>query len=134
MKVAALLLSVALVGGCAGTYHGTVAVTSASPDLVYVAPGVQVIADYDEPILFVDGAYWWMLDGIWYRSPYYTGGWVAVTAPPLAIVRLGPLHVYRHYRPAGWVARHHPVPAHRVQRPIARDHRSERARVHDHRR
>jgi hypothetical protein len=131
--LAPLLFALAL--GCGGAaYHGTVTVTSASPDLLYVAPGIQVIADYDEPIFYADGMYWWFVDGSWYRSAFYTGGWVSVVTPPIAIVTITQPHRYRHYRPTGWVGHRRPVPAHQVQRPIVRDHRSDRRPVRDHRR
>jgi hypothetical protein len=121
----ALLLAMILgAAGCAGEVGYTATVSSPGyaygPDLVYAAPGVQVIADWNEPIFFTDGIYWrW--DGFrWYRSTYYTGGW-AYGTPPMAVVRLGRPYAYAHYRPAGWVPRDHrrqPAP------PIVRDHRT----------
>jgi hypothetical protein len=120
-----------LAGACTGyvaTSPGSVSVTASTPDLVAVGPGVQVIADYDEPIFYADGFYWWSVDGSWYRSTYYTGGWAFVSSPPIVITRIGQPHVYRHYRPHGYVVRHRPVPSHRVQRPPARDHRATRDR------
>src|ERR1044071_7099 len=36
---------------------------AATPDLVTVQPGVQVVADYDEPVFFTDGFYWRYYDG-----------------------------------------------------------------------
>ena len=44
------------------------------PDLVYAAPGVQVIADYDEPIFYSDSFYWRFSSGRWYRSRSYSRG------------------------------------------------------------
>jgi len=120
------LCSAILAGGCvepAGVaYSGTVS----TPDLVAVGPGVHVIADYDEPIFFSDGFYWWFYDGFWYRSHTYTGGWIYIATPPLFTARISPPHVYRRYRPAGYVHRSRPVPVHRVQRPVVRDHRRRR--------
>jgi hypothetical protein len=118
--VLATLVSAAL-SACTGvTYSGTVE----TPDLAYVGPGVHVIADYDEPIFYADGFYWWYFGTSWYRSTYYTGGWV-VASPPSVVVRIDPLR-YRHYRPAGYVSHRRPVPSHRVQRPVVRDHRAHR--------
>lgn len=118
----ALLLAIALgAAGCVGEVGYTATVSSPAygygPDLVYVAPGVQVIADWNEPIFYTDGLYWrW--DGYrWYRSSYYTGGW-AYGTPPYAVVRLGRPYAYAHYRPAGWVPRDQ-----RREAPIVRDHR-----------
>jgi hypothetical protein len=117
------LTSVALAACTAVAYRGTVAVET--PDLVYVEPGVSVIADYDEPIFYADGFYWWYFGTTWYRSTYYTGGWI-VASPPAVILRIEP-HKYRHYRPANYVSHHRPVPSHRVQRPVViRDHRHHR--------
>jgi hypothetical protein len=130
--IAGILLSLGLATGCAGgMYRGSVAVTASTPDLVYAAPGVQVIADYDEPIFYSDGFYWWNYDGLWYRSGTYTGGWAYVAAPPVTVVRIGEPYRYRHYRPSGYIVHNRPVPAHRVQRPIVRDHRSQTT-VRDH--
>src|SRR3954463_7189061 len=82
-------------------YSGTAYATTSSPDLAYVAPGVQVIADYDEPIFYSDGYYWRLSGNAWYRSPYYTGGWV-YASPPSAILRIERPYAYVHYRPSGW--------------------------------
>lgn len=125
----ALVLVSLLAGACAGElrYSGPVGVVVDTPDLVEVSPGVRVIADYDESIFYADGFYWYFYDGGWYRSTYYTGGWV-FASPPMVIARIDQPHRYRHYRPHGHVVRHRPVPSHRVQRPSrrgpsVRDHR-----------
>jgi hypothetical protein len=100
--------------------------TVQTPDLVAVSPGVSVIADYDEPIFYSDGFYWWNYGGGWYRSSYYTGGWVEAR-PPVAVVRVGGnTSYYRHYRPRGYVAKYRPQPSHRIQRPHLRDRRARR--------
>nr|HEX4315964.1 hypothetical protein [Kofleriaceae bacterium] len=72
-------------------------------DLVEVQPGVEVIADYDEPIFFADDYYWVNRGGLWYRSGWYRGGWER--AEPSVTVR-GIVHPegYAHYRPSGWAA------------------------------
>lgn len=115
-----ILLAVVLAAsGCYG------AVVAETPDLVVAAPGVRVIADYDEPIFFVDGFYWWFYSGVWYRSATYTGGWVYVTTPPRALVRINPV-AYRHYRPPHYVPHRRPAPAHTIRRPVVRDHRARR--------
>ena len=85
-----------LATGCAAT----VAADAYGPDLVTVSPGVQVIADYDEPIFYSDGFYWRYYGGVWYRSSYYTGGWV-YARPPVAVLRIDWPHAYVHYRPRG---------------------------------
>src|SRR4029079_17600437 len=97
---AASLLAAALAVGCAATGAGG----AYGPDLVTVSPGVQVIADYDEPIFYSEGFYWRYNSGVWYRSTYYTGGWV-YARPPVAVMRIDRPYAYTHYRPAGWVGR-----------------------------
>ena len=100
---ATLLVAVLAAGVGAGC---TAAVVSDPypPDLVYVSPGVQVIADYNEPIFYSDGLYWRYSGGTWYRSRYYTGGWAYAT-PPAAVLRINRPYGYAHYRPSGWAAR-----------------------------
>src|SRR5262245_57439667 len=122
------LLMCAGLAGCAGTatYSGSVAYTSTAPDMAYVAPGVRVIADYDEPIFFADGFYWYNADGYWYRSTYYTGGWAFVASPPRVIARIDRPYAYVRYRPHNYVVHRRPVPVHRIERPVVRDHRAAR--------
>ena len=78
---------------------------AATPDLVTVQPGVQVVADYDEPVFFTDGFYWRFYDGYWYRSNNYAYGWYYWSAPPIAVVSINNPYRYVHYRPTGYVAR-----------------------------
>lgn len=103
--VAGLLAGGAWGTGCATT--GSAAVYG--PDLVYVSPGVQVIADWDEPIFYSDGYYWRNGGGVWYRSSYYDRGWV-YARPPGAVLSIHSPHVYRHYRPQGWAPRGRAAP------------------------
>lgn len=120
-----MVLALAIPAGCAGTATYSASGSVQTPDLVTVSPGVQVIADYDEPIFYSNGYYWWNTDGGWYRSSYYTGGWTVVAQPPAAVIRVGVNSgSYRHYRPRGYTARYRPVPSHRIQRP----HYNRRAR------
>lgn len=114
----AILLAALLAGGCYGeaTYTATATPVGVyGPDLVYVAPGVQVVADFDYPVFFVDGIYWRYYNNGWYRSSYYNGGW-AWASPPPSLLRIPHPHTYAHYRPRGYVP-------HRG--PIVRDHRNE---------
>ena len=90
------LSAAALAAGCAAT----VSADAYGPDLVTVSPGVQVIADYDEPIFYSDGFYWRYDGGGWYRSTYYTGGWV-YARPPVAVLRIDRPYALRALSPRG---------------------------------
>jgi len=99
----AVLAAAALAEGCtAGVGYSVVGSNDGyGPDLVYAAPGVQVIANYDEPIFYSDSFYWRFYGGTWYRSSTYTGGWAYAT-PPQAVLRIDRPHEFVHYRPQGW--------------------------------
>ena len=91
------------VGACiaSGQMHSSAEVQSSAqvsaPDLVYINPDIQVIADYDEPI-FYDRSYYWRNDGDgWSRSTTYTGGWVRVETAPVAIQHIDHPRAYVHY-------------------------------------
>jgi hypothetical protein len=130
-----LILSVLAAAGCYGTSGvATVGYTSDgyydgyySPDLVYVSPGVQVIANYNEPIFYSGGAYWRYYDNRWYRSPYYNRGWVYAT-PPYAVRNIHSPYSYRYYRPHGYVSR-----GDYYNRPYYRDHRTYNRGYYDNR-
>jgi hypothetical protein len=111
--------------GCAARvgYSASISNEGYGADLVYAAPGVQVIADFDEPIFYVDNFYWRFYGGSWYRSTQYTGGW-AYASPPVAIQRIDRPQAFVHYRPQGWVSRRERV----VAQPNMRDRRDERQR------
>ena len=114
--------------GCLGTgevtYSGGVSGGAyvSSPDLVTVSPGVQVVADYDEPVFYTDGFYWRFYDNGWYRSNDYASGWIYWNAPPVYLTRIDRPYAYAHYRPAGYVVRDHGGARYRPAAPIVRDH------------
>jgi hypothetical protein len=85
--------------------NGTAAVDVSTPELVSVAPDVQVIVDHDEPIFYSDGYYWRETNGAWYRSTIHTGGWNYFAAAPYAVRSLDRRDSYRRYRPANYVSR-----------------------------
>src|ERR1044071_2892142 len=115
------LLFVALAGGCAGTGQFTYAAEATAPELVVISPGVQVIADLDEPIFYSGNYYWRNQGGFCDRSAYHTRGWARVQVAPVEIQRIEHPAMYVHYR---GVARAHvsgpQVPAPRAE---VRDHR-----------
>lgn len=128
-KLAFILIAAALAACTGGGYYrtsGTVAVTASAPDMAYVSDGVYVIADYDEPIFYADGFYWYNANGYWYRSSNYTSGWVYVDRPSYRVARIGNPYAYVRYRPHNYVVRNRPVPVHRIDRPWVRDHRAAR--------
>ena len=121
-RLPTIVFAAVLATGCVARagYRATVSSEVYGPDLVYVAPGVQVIADYNEPIFYSSNVYWRFYGGTWYRSSYYTGGWVHAS-PPQVVLRIERPHAYVHYRPQGYTPRRHPQ-----QGPTVRDHRQAR--------
>jgi hypothetical protein len=129
-----LFAAAAALGGCYATgdvgYRATYSsgpayseAYVASPDLVTVSPGVQVVADYDEPVFYTDGFYWRYYNNGWYRSNNYAAGWSYYDRPPVAVLRIDRPYAYAHYRPAGYVARGNRR-AYRPAEPINRGTRS----------
>jgi hypothetical protein len=104
MLFALLLGSTACMGSGTVAYSGSANYAAADVDMVAVAPGVQVIADYDEPVFYNDGYYWRYYGNTWYRSRSWTGGW-AHYSPPRAIVSIRRPSAYVRYRPSGYVER-----------------------------
>lgn len=78
--------------------------------MAYLGNGVYVIADYEEPIFYSNGFYWYNANGYWYRSRNYTSGWVYVDRPAYSVSLIRNPYAYRHYRPSNYVVRHRPVP------------------------
>lgn len=101
-----LLTVAALALGCAGTYSsdGVYATASYTPELVYVSPGVSVVAGYPHPVFYSSNYYWRYDRGRWYRSPYWDRGWV-YAAPPRVVARIDDPYRYRYYRPGYTVRR-----------------------------
>ena len=85
-------------------YSGPTAVAVApapAPNLVYISPGVQVIADYDYPVFYSDNWYWRYDNGAWYRSRYYDRGWYVSYDVPVHVRRIDRPHTYVRYRAGG---------------------------------
>ena len=96
-----LLQSVVVVGlaaGCAGSGQVTYSADYQAPRLVEISPGVQVIADYDEPIFYSDDYYWRNEGGVWYRSKRHTSGWARAELVPPRIQTIERPSMYIHYR------------------------------------
>jgi hypothetical protein len=121
------LLFAALAGGCLASGQVGYSAHVAAPEMVVISPGVQVIADYDEPIFYNENYYWRNQGGTWYRSRSHSGGWVRFSAPT-AILSIEQPTAYVHYR--GTVK----VNDRRAPGPVVRDHRDDKRkknRKHD---
>jgi hypothetical protein len=128
MKLARLaipaLLVMVVTSGCLVHGRAGMSATVGQPDLVLVEPGVYVIQDYDEPVFYSEGSYWWYSSGVWYSSRVHTGGWVRVHRPPVMIGRIHRPNTYVHWHAGGSVRGR----GHVTARPQVRDHRTVRVR------
>ncbi len=70
----------------------------AAPEMVSVSPGVQVIADYDQPVFYSDGMYWRSMNGAWYSSRVHNGGWAMSYSVPVGVRGISRPETYVHYR------------------------------------
>jgi len=123
---ACIWLASAVLAGCAGeaTYSGDVRVTS--PELVAVQPGVEVVADADEPLFYVDGYYWLYRDGVWLRSDSYRNGFarIDVNIVPVSLRQIPEPRTYAHFNRSERgkeVARGSKMPERTAQRPQRTD-------------
>lgn len=93
------LLFLSLAGGCvaSGQAGYTASATVSAPEMVVISPGVQVVANYDEPIFYSDNYYWRYEGGFWLRSRSHSGGFVRYT-PPRAILSIERPSAYIRYR------------------------------------
>lgn len=123
--IVSVVLSAAVLTGCYTTgrvgYSASYSGYVSTPDLVTISPGVQVVADYDEPVFYTDGFYWRFDSGHWYRSSNYATGWYYYERPPVAVMRIDRPYAYARYRPSGYVVRNH---RYRPPERIVRDHRT----------
>ncbi|MFW6197710.1 MAG: hypothetical protein ACOC5B_02485, partial [Myxococcota bacterium] len=76
-------------------------VRTRTPNLVWVDPGVWVVADYRYPVFYSHGYYWLWRSDTWYRSPRFGRGWSRVRgrAVPNRIRRIDRPRRYRRYQP-----------------------------------
>ena len=120
------LLFAALATGCLASGQVGYTADVSVPEMVVVSPGVQVIANYDEPIFYNENYYWRNEGGFWYRSRTHSGGWVRYQAPS-AILSIERPTAYVHYHGSAQVNEH------RAPAPMVRDHREERHDAQDRR-
>ncbi len=69
-----------------------------APGMEVVAPGVQVVSDYDYPVFYSDGFYWRYDNNMWYRSGYYNRGWAVSYNVPVGVRGIARPEAYAHYR------------------------------------
>jgi hypothetical protein len=108
-------LIAAALAGCASEtqYVGNVHVTS--PELVSVAPGVEVVADADDPVFYADGYYWLYRNGVWLRSGLPGTGFARIDLQlvPDRLRRIQEPRSYAHYMHRGEIyARGEQLPPH----------------------
>jgi hypothetical protein len=108
LPVVTALAALALGSGCytqgdvgVGYSYGYAA---PAPSMYYVSPGVSVVAyDADYPVFYSDNYYWRYDGGIWYRSSYYNGGWIAWNNVPYGVRSIDRPTTYAHFTPGvGW--------------------------------
>ena len=97
------LRALSVTTGCYARGGARVSAAYTTPDLVYVGPGVQVVADYDYPVFYSEGFYWRYNNGIWLRSHMYNRGFVRVHRVPVVVRQIRYPHRYVHVRARGHV-------------------------------
>ena len=119
-------LLMGLAGGCTGSGQVSYSGEVQTPELIEINPGVQVVADYDEPIFYSENYYWRNQGGVWYRSQYHTRGWARFDAAPAAVVHIQTPQAYVHFHGhagGGAEVRDHREMAPPPPSPEVRDHR-----------
>lgn len=81
-----------------------------APTMVRVSPRLWVIEDYDEPVYFYSGYYWYPRGGLWYRSERWDGDFHPYPHERVP-EHLRDLHhdEYRHYHGPAGAERSHPA-------------------------
>jgi hypothetical protein len=119
MRTLHSILFAVAVSACTGSAQIHSEADYTAPQMVEVEPGVQVVADYDQPVFYNENAYWRYDGGVWYRSQYHDRGWARVEAPPVAVRHIQRPEAYVHYHG------HAEVRDQRAEAPVVRDHRDE---------
>jgi hypothetical protein len=124
-----LLPVVAALGLATGCYtQGDVGVgysygyAAPAPSMYYVSDGVQVVAYSDYPVFYSDNYYWRYDNGLWYRSNYYGGGWVAWNNVPYSVRSID--RPYRYTRYDGRFSRQPAYQGNTTYQGGVRDHRT----------
>jgi hypothetical protein len=120
-----LIAPLGILGACAPRVSGSVAVDApayvAAPGLAYVAPGVEVVSDWDTPVFFADDFFWYWDGGVWFRGSVLGGERVRVREVPSGIARIQNPGGYAHFGAAQHASR--PMPAGRFRGERIASHR-----------
>jgi len=104
LTATALVAGFAL-AGCYGTTEVRGRVYASNPNLEYIGPDVQVVADYDRPVFYSNSYYWQYDNGLWFRSSAYDRGFVRVRTVPTAVLRIDRPYAYIRYHHRGMANR-----------------------------
>jgi hypothetical protein len=101
-KILVASVAAALLGGCYIAVTPAGVVVDPTPSLAYI-PGtpIQMVSGYDN-VFYYGGYYWRCLNGMWYRSHAWNGGWAVYHSVPAAFLSIPQHH------PAFHVVRYHP--------------------------
>lgn len=107
---AALVAAGALAtAGC----YGETTVRATTPDLAYVGPDVQVVADYDYPTFYSGGYYYRYDNGVWLSSNYYDRGFIRARIVPRAVLGIDRPYAYVRYHHRHEMGNRRPVRVYR---------------------
>lgn len=95
--VAAALFASFAGAGCYGTTEVRGTAYASTPQLEYVSPGVQVVADYDYPVFYSNNYYYRYDNGVWLSSRYHDRGFIRAQVVPQAVVRIDRPYAYVRY-------------------------------------
>jgi hypothetical protein len=98
LAIIALLAAGTMQAGCFAGGEVRATYTAPSPRLVWVSPGIWVVADYEHPVFYDSGYYWMYSDGVWLRSDHYAGTFVRVAVIPPVLLHIHRPQVYVRYR------------------------------------
>src|SRR5262249_7230450 len=104
-NISSAVLAAALAAGCYGSTD--VSGTVVTPDMDYVGPDVQVVADYDYPVFYSGGVYYRYDNGVWLRSRFHDRAYIRATAVPRAVLTIRSPETYRPYHHRGMANRVH---------------------------